>query len=45
MYCNIFEEVCREPLSKIQLEKKGGRGDFPRVCGEPLNHNPDGYIN
>jgi hypothetical protein len=33
MYCKIIEEVCREPLSEIQLEKKwrenkmkGGQG-------------------
>jgi hypothetical protein len=22
MYCKIIEEVCREPLGEIQLEKK-----------------------
>jgi hypothetical protein len=35
MYCKIIEEVCREPLGEIQLEKKwrenkmeGGQGVY-----------------
>jgi hypothetical protein len=38
MYCQIIEEVCREPLGEIQFEKNGGKTKWKggKVFIEPL---------
>jgi hypothetical protein len=38
MYCKIIEEVCREPLGEILVEKNGGKTKWKgdKVFIEPL---------
>jgi hypothetical protein len=38
MYCEIFDEVCRQPVGGITFEKNGGkiRGGGGKVCIGPV---------